>query len=141
MVLVALTMSSTAVAQSDRGGIWEFGLMLNHSDSESLSAAEGSSLDIDSSRGYGLNLAYNFNSRLAIGGEFNWSTPDYRAVIVPGYGYDQDPAAVETFQRIFPEREVVQVSIGNIALGGGGVHCITQQQPASRQRTGIGLTG
>jgi len=63
------------------------------------------------------------------------------AVIVPGYGYDQDPAAVETFQRIFPEREVVQVSIGNIALGGGGVHCITQQQPASRQRTGIGLTG
>ncbi|MCO4812185.1 MAG: porin family protein [Gammaproteobacteria bacterium] len=83
MVLVVLAMSSTAAAQSDRGGMWEFGLMLNHSDSESLSAEGGSTLDIESSRGYGLNLAYNFNSRLAIGGEFNWSSPDYSAVIVP----------------------------------------------------------
>ena len=56
------------------------------------------------------------------------------AVIVPGYGYDRDQAAVETWQRIYPDREVVQVYIGNIALGGGGVHCITQQQPA---RTGV----
>ena len=52
------------------------------------------------------------------------------AVIVPGYGYDRDAQAVETWQRLFPDREVVQVYIGNIALGGGGVHCITQQQPA-----------
>ncbi|MDH3812281.1 MAG: porin family protein, partial [Gammaproteobacteria bacterium] len=83
MVLVVLAMSSTAAAQSDRGGMWEFGLMLNHAGSESLSAEGGSTLDIESSRGYGLNLAYNFNSRLAIGGEFNWSSPDYSAVIVP----------------------------------------------------------
>ena len=52
------------------------------------------------------------------------------AVIVPGYGYDRDPAAVETYRSLFPDREIVQVYIGNIALGGGGVHCITQQQPA-----------
>jgi opacity protein-like surface antigen len=83
MVLVVLAMSSTAAAQSDRGGMWEFGLMLNHAGSESLSAEGGSTLDIESSRGYGLNLAYNFNSRLAIGGEFNWASPDYSAVIVP----------------------------------------------------------
>jgi len=51
------------------------------------------------------------------------------AVIVPGYGYDRDAAAVETYQRLYPGRTVVQVPIGNIALGGGGVHCITQQQP------------
>ena len=29
-----------------------------------------------------------------------------------------------------PQREIVQVQIGHIAQGGGGVHCITQQQPA-----------
>jgi agmatine deiminase len=48
---------------------------------------------------------------------------------VPGYGYDLDAAAVETYQGLYPGRTVVQVDIGNIALGGGGVHCITQQQP------------
>ena len=52
------------------------------------------------------------------------------AVVVPGYGYDRDPLAVETYQRLYPQREIVQVQIGHIAQGGGGVHCITQQQPA-----------
>ncbi len=53
------------------------------------------------------------------------------AVIVPGYGYDRDAAAVETYQRLYPERRVTQVQIGSIALGGGGIHCITQQQPTA----------
>ena len=53
------------------------------------------------------------------------------AVIVPGYGYDRDGAAVETYQRLYPDREIVQVPINNIAIGGGGVHCITQQQPSA----------
>lgn len=52
------------------------------------------------------------------------------AVVVPGYGSERDDAAVATYQRIYPERAVVQVQIGHIALGGGGIHCITQQQPA-----------
>lgn len=52
------------------------------------------------------------------------------AVIVPGYGYDRDHLAVETYQRLYPNREIVQVQINDIAIGGGGVHCITQQQPA-----------
>lgn len=54
-----------------------------------------------------------------------------RAVIVPGYGHAWDDLAVETWQHMFPERKVVQVQIGNISLGGGGVHCITQQQPVA----------
>jgi agmatine deiminase len=60
------------------------------------------------------------NSYLANGG-----------VVVPAYGYDRDQAAVETYQRLYPQREITQVYIGQIALGGGGVHCITQQQPAA----------
>jgi agmatine deiminase len=53
------------------------------------------------------------------------------AVIVPGYGYDRDAAAVETYRKLYPGRKVVQVPINAIAVGGGGVHCITQQQPAT----------
>ncbi len=52
------------------------------------------------------------------------------AVIVPGYGYDRDESAVETYRRIYPDRQVIQVPIHSLALGGGGVHCVTQQQPA-----------
>jgi agmatine deiminase len=54
------------------------------------------------------------------------------AVIVPGYGYDRDHTAVETYRRLYPDREIVQIAINDIAIGGGGVHCITQQQPSTR---------
>ncbi|MFK7730006.1 MAG: agmatine/peptidylarginine deiminase [Pseudomonadales bacterium] len=51
------------------------------------------------------------------------------AVIVPAYGYERDYRVVETYSALYPEREIVQVSIESLALGGGGIHCITQQQP------------
>jgi agmatine deiminase len=51
------------------------------------------------------------------------------AVIVPAYGYDRDHLAIETYENLYPNRKIVQVSINNIATGGGGIHCITQQQP------------
>ena len=50
------------------------------------------------------------------------------AVIVPGYNHERDLLAVETYQKIYPDREVVQIQISDIAIGGGGIHCITQQQ-------------
>ena len=61
------------------------------------------------------------NSYLANGG-----------VVVPGYGYDRDEEAVETYRALYPGRKIVQVLINNLALGGGGVHCVTQQQPLFR---------
>ena len=51
------------------------------------------------------------------------------AVIVPAYGYDRDHLALETYKGLYPNREIIQVPIHNIATGGGGIHCITQQQP------------
>ena len=51
------------------------------------------------------------------------------AVIVPAYGYDRYHLAVETYSKLYPNREIIQVPIHNIATGGGGIHCITQQQP------------
>jgi agmatine deiminase len=56
------------------------------------------------------------------------------AVIVPLLDPRTDPAAVARLKRIFPEREVVAVPGREILLGGGNIHCITQQVPAARVR-------
>ncbi|HEX6667213.1 MAG TPA: agmatine deiminase [Solirubrobacterales bacterium] len=42
-----------------------------------------------------------------------------------------DEAAAEILSGCFPEREVVGVPAREIILGGGNIHCITQQVPAS----------
>ncbi|KIH83729.1 agmatine deiminase family protein [Pseudomonas batumici] len=52
------------------------------------------------------------------------------AIIMPAYGIEADQAAAKVLATAFPGREVVPVQINQLAHGGGGVHCITQQQPA-----------
>ena len=42
-----------------------------------------------------------------------------------------DEAAAEVLGDCFPDREIVGVPAREILLGGGGIHCITQQVPAS----------
>ena len=49
---------------------------------------------------------------------------------MPQYGIPADERARDVIARAYPEHEVVQVDINDIAPGGGGIHCITQQQPA-----------
>jgi agmatine deiminase len=43
--------------------------------------------------------------------------------------HDEDAAAI--LRRVFPDREVVGVPAREILLGGGNIHCITQQVPAT----------
>lgn len=52
-------------------------------------------------------------------------------VVMPKYGIRSDHVVRETFEAIFPDRRVLQVPIADIALAGGGIHCITQQEPAA----------
>ncbi|MCD7737381.1 MAG: agmatine deiminase [Lachnospiraceae bacterium] len=51
------------------------------------------------------------------------------AVIVPQFGDINDACAVEILGRLFPERQVVPVYARPIIVGGGNIHCITQQIP------------
>ncbi len=51
-------------------------------------------------------------------------------VVMPGYGIPADARARAAIEKAFPDRRVVQVDVRKIAIGGGGIHCITQQQPA-----------
>jgi agmatine deiminase len=50
-------------------------------------------------------------------------------VVMPSFGDANDAQAFEIVSRAFPGRKVVQVEAGAILVGGGGIHCITQQQP------------
>jgi agmatine deiminase len=51
------------------------------------------------------------------------------ALIVPVTGAETDTDALALLERLYPGREAVPVSGTTLALGGGGVHCITQQVP------------
>jgi agmatine deiminase len=53
------------------------------------------------------------------------------AIVMPSFGIERDADGRDTLARLYPDREIVQVNISDIALGGGGIHCITQQQPVS----------
>ncbi|WP_188984398.1 agmatine deiminase [Pseudomonas matsuisoli] len=50
-------------------------------------------------------------------------------VIAPSFGDPKDYEAEAILRRIFPEHEIVLVPGREILLGGGNIHCITQQQP------------
>jgi agmatine deiminase len=51
-------------------------------------------------------------------------------IVMPAFEDPQDRYAFDAIQRAFPDRTVVQVPATDIVYGGGGIHCITQQQPA-----------
>lgn len=53
-------------------------------------------------------------------------------IIVPQFGDENDEKVLEELRAIHPEREVVGVLTREIILGGGNIHCITQQQPKPR---------
>jgi agmatine deiminase len=52
------------------------------------------------------------------------------AIIAPAYGIPEDAAVRETLCRAYPGRDVVLVPLRDLFRGGGGIHCITQQEPA-----------
>ena len=53
------------------------------------------------------------------------------AVICPAYQRPSDAEVAAVVTRAYPDREVIMLPIGKIAVGGGGFHCVTQQQPAT----------
>jgi agmatine deiminase len=52
------------------------------------------------------------------------------AVIVPMFDDPMDDAAYDTISAAFPDRYALQIDASDLVYGGGGIHCITQQQPA-----------
>jgi len=52
-----------------------------------------------------------------------------RCVVMPLYDKRWDGAALRTLEKLLPSRRVVGVATREILLGGGNIHCITQQVP------------
>lgn len=69
-----------------------------------------------------------------ISDRFCWSYINFYiangGVVMPSFGIPSDDRARTVLENCFPDRKVVQVNVNGVATGGGGIHCITQQQPA-----------
>lgn len=55
-----------------------------------------------------------------------------KGIVVPVFDDPADQMALDSLKKLFPGREVVGVNGREILLGGGNIHCITQQQPSGR---------
>ena len=51
-------------------------------------------------------------------------------IIAPSFDDPLDLEAKRILQDLFPQHEVVMVPGRELLLGGGNIHCLTQQQPA-----------
>lgn len=51
-------------------------------------------------------------------------------VLVPTYNDENDNAALEMIQDIYPNRSVIGIDCRDVYQYGGMIHCVTQQQPA-----------
>lgn len=51
------------------------------------------------------------------------------SIVMPGFGDPGDEEAKRILQSLFPDRKVVQIYARDILIGGGNIHCITQQIP------------
>ena len=54
-------------------------------------------------------------------------------VILPAFGVPEDELAKKQLQKLYPNKEVIQINSREILLGGGNIHCITMQIPFSEE--------
>ncbi|MGW3322785.1 agmatine deiminase family protein [Streptomyces virginiae] len=91
-------------------------------------AADGTRMTVDQIQGPDYNKIRSSNP------DFLASYANYYlcngAVISAHFGDTRaDTAAKATLARLYPGRTVEQLNIDRLGTGGGGIHCVTQQQP------------
>lgn len=53
-----------------------------------------------------------------------------KGIVMPAFGYESyDKAAYQLFSQLYPYYQIAQIDALDVFAGGGGIHCITQQQP------------
>ena len=62
------------------------------------------------------------------------------AVLVPVFDDPRDKDAQELLAGLYPDRDIVPIALSReIILGGGNIHCITQQQPRAHQASALSV--
>ena len=57
-------------------------------------------------------------------------------LILPQFGDPADAAALRIFSRVFSSRRIVPFPANDLIIGGGGIHCVTQQEPTPPGKSG-----
>lgn len=55
------------------------------------------------------------------------------SVLVPTFNDPADRIALERLAALFPDRRVIGIHAGDLILGLGAIHCVTQQEPTSER--------
>lgn len=50
-------------------------------------------------------------------------------VLVPQFGDKNDKVAVDILQQAFPDKKIIPIQARDLIVGGGNIHCLTQQIP------------
>ncbi|MBA2648627.1 MAG: agmatine deiminase family protein [Legionella sp.] len=60
-----------------------------------------------------------------------------KGIVMPAFGYEAyDKAAYHLFEKLFPGVHITLINALDVFAGGGGIHCITQQQPVRSTLSG-----
>lgn len=54
-------------------------------------------------------------------------------VILPAFGVPEDKLAKAELQKLYPQKDIIQINTREILLGGGNIHCITMQIPFNEE--------
>ncbi len=89
-------------------------ILITKKESEGVDAVEGTLPRLEGDR-----LAASYVNFLIVN----------KGAIVPVFNDEHDQSALQQLSEIFTDRKIVGVYAREILLGGGNIHCITQQQP------------
>ena len=54
-------------------------------------------------------------------------------VVLPAFGTPEDKLAKNQLQKLYPEKDIIQINTREVLLGGGNIHCITMQIPFNEE--------
>ena len=54
-------------------------------------------------------------------------------VILPAFGTPEDKLAKNQLQKLYPNKDIIQINTREVLLGGGNIHCITMQIPFNEE--------